>query len=111
MTRNWILGTLGALIALALLAFVVQGTDFILYKTFAPRREAVRRDVFEQSKAYRDGLLQEIRAAQIDYAKATTPQQRQALGSLILHDVAGFGGDLPADLDAFVHTLHTEQAP
>lgn len=105
----WTLGTLGALIGLALVAFAVQGTDFFLYKTFAPRREAVRREVFEQSKAYRDGLMQELRSAQIDYAKATTPQQKQAIGSLVLHDAAGFGGDLPPDLDGFVRTVRAEQ--
>jgi hypothetical protein len=105
----WILGTLGALIAMALVAFAIQGTDFFLYKTFAPRREAVRREVFEQSKAYRDGLMQELRSAQIDYAKATSPQQKHAIGALVLHDVAGFQGDLPADLDDFVRAVRAEQ--
>jgi len=105
----WVLGTLGVLVAMAALAFAIQGTDFILYRTFAPRREAVRREVFEQSKAYRDGLMQELRSAQIDYAKASTPQQRQAIGSLVLHDAAGFGGDLPPDLDAFVRAVRAEQ--
>ena len=105
----WTLGTLGVLVAMAAIAFLIQGTDFFLYKTFAPRREAVRREVFEQSKAYRDGLMQELRSAQIDYAKAASPQQKQAIGSLVLHDAAGFGGDLPPDLDVFVRTVRAEQ--
>lgn len=105
----WVLGTFGALVMMALIAFAIQGTDFFLYKTFAPKREAVRREVFEQSKAYRDGLMQELRSAQIDYAKATSPQQRQAIRSLVLHDAAGFGDDLPPDLDRFVRTVRDEQ--
>ena len=106
---KWILGTFGALIMLALVAFMIQGTDFFLYKTFAPRQEAVRREVFEQSKAYRDGLLQEIRSAQIDYAKAESSQQKLAIGSLVLHDAAGFRDELPPDLEAFVLTVRAEQ--
>jgi hypothetical protein len=34
---KWTIGTIGALIMLALVAFMIQGTDFFLYKTFAPR--------------------------------------------------------------------------
>ena len=105
----WILAIFGSLIALSLVAFAIEGTDFFLYKTFAPSREAVRREVFEQSKAYRDGLMQELYSAQIDYAKASTPQQKQAIRSLVLHDVAGFSGDLPPDLDGFVRTVRAEQ--
>lgn len=106
---TWLLGAIGALILLALVAFVIQGTDFFLYKTFAPRQEAVRREVFEQSKAYRDGLMQELRSAQIDYARATAPQQKQAIGALVLHDAAGFSGDLPPDLEAFIRAVRAEQ--
>lgn len=105
----WIIGGFSLLIAMVLIAFVIQGTDFFLYKTFAPRQEAARREVFEQSKAYRDGLMQELRSAQIDYAKAASPQQRQAIGSLVLHDAAGFNGDLPPDLDSFVRKVRDEQ--
>jgi len=105
----WILGTFCLLVATVLVAVLIQGTDFFLYRAFAPKREAVRREVFEQSKAYRDGLMQELRSAQIDYAKAQTPQQRQAIRSLVLHDVAGFGDDLPPDLDGFVRAVRAEQ--
>jgi len=92
---KWTLGSIGALIVLALAAFMIQGTDFFLYK--------------KQSKAYRDGLMQELRSAQIDYTKATTPQQKLAIGSLVLHDAAGFKDELPPDLEAFVRTVRAEQ--
>ena len=105
----WALGTLGVLLLMGAMAFLIQGTDFFLYRTFAPRREAVRREVFEQSKAYRDGIMQELRRAQVDYARAGTPQQRQAIGSVVLHDAAGFGGDLPPDLDGFVREVRAGQ--
>ncbi len=104
----WMFGTLGVLLAVAM-ALLIQGTDFFLYRTFAPRREAVRREVFEQSKAYRDGLMQELRAAQVDYARASTAQQRQAIGSVVLHDAAGFDSDLPPDLDGFVREVRAGQ--
>jgi hypothetical protein len=47
-------------VAVLAIAFAVRGTDFFLYKLFAPREEAARRETFEQSKSYRDGLAQEL---------------------------------------------------
>lgn len=93
------------------LAWLVQGNDFFMYRYFAPKQEQVRRETFEQSKAYNDGMLQDLRRAQLDYAKTATPEQKLAIGSLILHRVAGYDHDkLPLDLRQFVRQLEAEQA-
>lgn len=78
-------------------------------KTFAPKFEQVRRNTFEQSKAYNEGMAQELGAMQIEYVKAT-PEQQAALSSIILHRVSGYDQDrLPADLRQFVQTLKSRQ--
>ena len=74
---------LGVLVALLAVVWLVEGNDFFLYKVFAPRREVVRREVFEQSKAYRQGMVMELQAMQAEYVKAT-PEQQKSLASIIL---------------------------
>jgi hypothetical protein len=52
----------GALLGILGLTWVFQGNDFFLTRFFAPKYEQVRRETFENSKAYRDGMVQELRA-------------------------------------------------
>lgn len=109
-TARQVAGGIILLVCLCLgLGWVIEGNDFFLYKVFAPRREAVRRETFEQSKAYNDGMAQELRSAQIDYVKAT-PDQKQAIGSIVMHRVSGYDqSKLPADLRAFVRQVESDQ--
>jgi hypothetical protein len=102
---KYVFGTIGGVVALFALTWAIQGNGFFLYKFFAPKEEAVRREVFEQSKAYNDGMREELRAMQFQYEQAS-PDQKKALGSIILHRVAGYNEDnLPSDLRAFVKGL------
>jgi hypothetical protein len=104
-------GTLGAFALVFGIAWAVQGSQFFMYKWFAPKEEAVRRETFEQSKAYNEGMLQQLRKAQIDYAKAQTSEEKLAIGSYVLHQVAGYDESrLPPDLRQFVSQLRAEQA-
>ena len=106
-----ILGAIATLVVLLGLAWAFQGNDFFLYKVFAPKYEQVRRETFEQSKAYNQGTIQELQNMQFEYVKAT-PEQRQALGSLILHRAADYDETrMPPDLRAFVDGLRRERAP
>lgn len=91
------------------LGWAVQGNDFFMFKVFAPKYEQVRRDTFEQSKAYRQGMVQELQNMQFEYAKAT-PEQRTALASIILHRAADVDAAiLPSDLRGFIGDLRRQQ--
>ena len=99
-----------AIVAFLGLAWLVQGNDFFLYKTFAPKYEAVRRETFEQTKSYNQGMIQEIQNMQFEYVKAT-PAQQDALATIILHRVADYDVNLmPADLRQFVEELRSQRA-
>ncbi len=99
-----------AVIALLGVTWLAQGNDFFLYKVFAPKYEQVRRETFEQSKAYRQGMVQELQNMQFEYAKAT-PEQRQGLASIILHRAADVPDDImPPDLGQFVAQLRRERS-
>lgn len=89
------------------LTWIVQGNDFFMYKFFAPKMEDVRRQVFEETKSYNQGVIQELRTAQMDYIKAS-PEQKSMLASVIVHRYADFPvSRLPYDLQEFMLKLQS----
>lgn len=102
----------GIFVLLFGLTWVVQGNDFFLYQFFAPKYEAVRRDVFEQTKSYNQGMIQELQNMQFEHAKAK-PEQKDALASVILHRTADFNlnqAQVPDNLRKFIEQLRRERA-
>ncbi len=94
----------GLLLFLGLI-WLLQGNDFFLYKVFAPKYEQVRRETFEESKAYRQGMIQELQNMQFEYVKADSAH-KSALASIILHRAADFPEeDMPVDLRTFIRSL------
>ena len=93
------------LVVLLGLTWIAQGNDFFLYQMFAPKYEQVRRETFEQSKAFNQGMIQELQNMQFEYIQAS-PEHKQALASIILHRVADYDvSKLPSDLYAFIQEL------
>ncbi len=105
----WVASVLGVLVVLFAVAWLVQGNDFFMYKYFAPKREQVRRQVFEQSKAYNQGQIQDLQQMMFEYVQAA-PEQKAALASIILHRVADYDvNKLPPDLRDFVEKLRNDR--
>jgi hypothetical protein len=75
---------IGGLIALAALAFYLQSLGFGLTKTFAPKYEAVRREVFEQSNAYNAGMIRDLENIELEYNVAT-PAGKAVLRAVAIH--------------------------
>jgi len=74
-------------------------------KAFAPREEAVRRETFEQSKAFQDGVISEIRNMQFEYLHADDAH-KPLLADVIKHRAAELPyGSLPPDLHLFINQL------
>lgn len=95
----------GALLGGLALVWLFTGNTLFLQKVFNPEFEQVRRDTFEQSKAYRDGMAQELRALQIEYIKADE-SIKPALAVAIKHKAAGVPENaLPYDLFIFIKGL------
>lgn len=91
------------------LGFIFEGSNFFLYKFFAPKQEQVRREVFEQTHSYKEGMQQEIQSMAFQYVQADD-EHKAALGNMILHKVADFDiSYFSPDLQAFVRHLRSNQ--
>jgi hypothetical protein len=106
---GWIGGIIGVFLLIMLIGWVTAGNQFFMFKFFAPKVEQVRRETFEQSKAYRQGMIQELNNLQVDYIKAT-PEQKAGLMTIILHKAADVPPEtLTPDLNAFLAQLRNER--
>jgi hypothetical protein len=85
-----------------------SGYNNLLYtRYFAPRHEAVRREVIEESKAYNQGMVQNLRQMQAEYNRADMTG-KAALASTIVHQSADYDEErLPQDLRRFIACLRT----
>lgn len=100
-----------SVIGILSLIWIVQGNDFFMYRFFGLKYENARREIFEQSKAYNQGMIQELQNMQFEYVKAT-PSQQESLASIILHRTADFDLDqeqVPEDLRQFVRSLRRKR--
>jgi hypothetical protein len=91
--------------ALFALGWIVAYNNLAMMKVFAPATEQVRRETFENSKAYRDGMVQELRSMQFEYVLADDAH-KAALANVIRHKIAGFPeAAIPYDLQQFIKEL------
>lgn len=89
--------------------WILQGNDFFIYKVFAPKYEAVRRQTFEESKAYNQGVVQELDAMYFEYQQADAAH-KSALASVILHRAADYDENrLPEHLKSFIEKLRSDR--
>ena len=92
------------ILVLITLVWFLTANDLILTKVFAPKYEQVRREAFEQSKAYRQGLDQEIQNMHFEYVRST-PSQQTVLAYIIKHRVANDYDSLSSENKQFVNSL------
>ena len=108
-TLKYTLGILAVIIFFLELTWLITRNEFFLYKFFAPKMEQVRRETFEESKAYKTGMIQELQNMQFEYLK-TDSLHREGLAQIILRRAADFDEDkLPNDLKNFIQDLRNKQ--
>jgi hypothetical protein len=91
------------------ITWVVQGNNFFLYKTFAPKVEQVRYNTFKQSQAYNDGVAQDVREYKLAWTKATA-EEKPGIASMILQEVASYDTTkLPPDEQAWIAQLRAQE--
>ena len=101
----WVGGFILFMVVVLGLGWLGAGNEFFLYKYFAPKMEQVRRETFEQTKSYNQGMIQELQNMQFEYIQASN-EHKMALRSIILHRAADYPVDkMPVDLRQFIQQL------
>lgn len=98
------------LVILLLLAFTVLTVGGLyVYRWYAPREEAVRRQTFEQSKAYNQGMQQDLQNLAFQYVQADDAH-KPMLASVILQRTADYDlAQLTPELQSFIHKLRAQR--
>lgn len=100
------------LVVILAVGWIATGNDFFMYKFFAPRQVEVQREVFEGSRAFNQGMVQELENMQFEYVKEKDPKAKEALAAIILHRASGYNLNDPivsADLRSFIDGLKRDQ--
>jgi hypothetical protein len=98
----------GFLSVIAVIGFftLMCGLDYsgLMWESFiGPKRENVRRNIFEQTKSYNQGAQQELSRLYVDFQRAKDPQEKKAIAGMVRHEFADYNIDLlNGDLRAFV---------
>ena len=98
--------TLLGIVSLLGLTWAVQGSNFFMYKVFAPQYEEVRHDVFKESQAYNDGKVTHLSKLKLDHVSADSDGHRCAIRAMALREGATANKDrLPDDLTSWLSEL------
>lgn len=104
-----VLTFVGVFLVCVVVAFMFGLVDLGFTGFFAPKYEQVRRNTFEQSKAYRQGTIQELQRMRFEYVKADQAH-KDAMASVILHMAADFDQSaIPTDLWQFLNELKSKK--
>lgn len=85
----------GAVIWYGAIIVAVGVVGFLLWSQLAPRQEAVRRDVYDQSRAYQQGA--QLNIARWCAEMRTKPEHAKAMAALIRDAAATYEGPLSGD--------------
>jgi uncharacterized phage-associated protein len=78
--------------------WIVMGNQFFMYQFFAPKQEAVRRQVYEQTKSYRQGSVQRLNTLCSQVSSADS-DHKPMLNDIISHEFSEWDtNDVPGYL-------------
>jgi hypothetical protein len=98
-----VFGGVLALIVMIALAFVLELGGLKWKSYFAPKHEAVRREVFKETRSFNEAKLQELTKYRLEYIRATDDIEKKALESTIRHQFADYDTQkLPYELEVFL---------
>lgn len=85
-------GAIGSLVVLVGLMFAFGVVDLAFFKFFAPKKENIRREVFEGTQSYVHGKVQDLAKYYEEYSKADE-NGKEAVRQIIIMRFAEFDGN------------------
>lgn len=97
-----ILGIVGVIA----LAFVLELGGLQWQKFFGPRREGVKRKVFEATRSYNQGKIQDLAKYKFEYSTTQDEGSKKVLEGVIRHRFADYDArKLPPGLKSFLEEI------
>lgn len=81
------------IVLLASLVFGLEWAGIKWYGFFGPKKEAVRREVFKETRSYNEGKEQELIKLRMEYLRATSEEDKKVIASTIRHLFADYPED------------------
>ncbi len=107
---KYIMLAIGGFILLLAFGWFLALHDIAFQTVFRPMQENVNRKVFENTKSYNQGMIQELQNMQFEYLRSTDKEGKAAMATVILQRAADFPPErLPLDLRSFIENLKRER--
>lgn len=99
------MGIVGVIILIAI-AFALELGGLEWNRFFAPKHEAVRREVFKETRSYNEAKLQDLAKYRLQYLEADNEASKLAIVSTIKHMFAEYDrSKLPTELSTFLYQV------
>ena len=94
------------LIVVVALAFVLELGGLQWKRFFAPKHEAVRREVFEETRSYNEAKMQQLAKYKLEYERSADVGEKEAIASTIRTMFANYDDTrMPHDLAKFLRNI------
>lgn len=85
--------TLLAVIGLIVLVFILEAAGLGMFKFFAPKKEAIKREVYENTPSFVEGKLQDLSRYYREYQQDSTATGREAIRHTVQTQFSYFDAD------------------
>lgn len=85
-----VLYVIGGLISIFIITFIFGLYGLGWMKFFEPKKENIRREIFEQTQSYTHGKIQDLAKYYEEYNKTMEQEEREAIRQLIIMRFAEF---------------------
>lgn len=73
----------GSFVGIIVILFVLELVGLGFFKFFEPKRENIRREIFENTKSYTQGMEQDLAKYYYEWTKAETQENKTAIEGII----------------------------
>jgi hypothetical protein len=103
-----VLAIFATMVVLYVLGFLATGGDLAIYRFWAPKQEAARREVYEHTKSYHQGSVQRLGTLCIQVANADD-DHKVMINDVIAQEFAEWDtSDVPAHLQGCLATARAK---
>jgi hypothetical protein len=93
---------LGFIVFIALVLALDYG-GFLWGSVMMPKREALRREVFENTRSFNEAKLQQISKYKFEFDRAENEESKRAVRSVVRNTFSDYSiNDLPTELQYFI---------